>query len=205
MRRWDAETGAYVDVQSVWRRNENGLMVDAQSVRVWDGNTWREVWPKRLYLYKEGDKCENVTGSWTDFRTRNNTENGVVFPMAVFAETYIQFSGTDNVYGWGSKATFTNRKIAIGKYMKLCMEVEAECINTETATVIGLASQNITWGIGDNPEGDIIKKGDADLVKHLTHYIIEVDISSLVMQAYVYVKGYGHANTVKIKNIWLEP
>ena len=74
MRRWDAEAGAYVDVKSVRRRNENGLVVDAQSVRVWDGGAWREVWPRRLVLYQAGDSSKIET-----YRIKNGValESGV--------------------------------------------------------------------------------------------------------------------------------
>lgn len=65
MRRWDAEAEAYVEVQSVRRKKADGVMVDAQSVRVQENGVWREVWPKRLYLYNRGDECNGITGGWT--------------------------------------------------------------------------------------------------------------------------------------------
>lgn len=83
------------------------------------------------------------------------------------------------------------------------MEVVAACTNIYASSVIGLATQNEIWGTEDNPKGNIISKSDIDLVRNLTNYTVEIDISSYE-QAYIYVKGYGRLNTVKIYNVWLE-
>ena len=204
IRIWSEEARAFVEPEDILACGADGVYYSVPQINApaADG-TWGQVWPERVYLYKEGNKCETVTGGWTDFRTRNAANKQAVYPVATFAVDYIQFSGTDNILGWGSKGTFTNKTIEISKYTKLCMEVVAACTNIYASSVIGLATQNEIWGTEDNPKGNIISKSDIDLVRNLTNYTVEIDISSYE-QAYIYVKGYGRLNTVKIYNVWLE-
>ena len=201
---WSEEARAFVEPEDILACGADGVYysvprIDAPAA---DG-AWGQVWPERLYLYKQGNKCETITGGWTDFRTRNAADKQTVYPAATFEVDYIQFSGTDNTFGWGNKATFTSKILELSSYTKLFARVIANHTNTSQSTMIGITSQNITWGTESTPQGSLVRISDKDLVNHLTNYVIELDIST-IEEGYVYISGYGFKNTVKITEVWLE-
>lgn len=195
---------AWQDPEDIQTTGAGGVMESAKALREAQADgTWVDVWPTKLWLYRDGDECSEVTGGWKDFIKRNALDPETVYPTASFGATYIQFSGTDNLYGWGNKATFTSKILELSSYTKLFAKVTANHTNTQQSTIIGITSQNITWGTESIPQGSLARSTDKNLVNHLTNYVIELDISTIA-EGYVYVSGYGFKNTVKITEVWLE-
>ncbi len=209
MRRWDTEAGAYVDVKSVRQRRADSVTVDAKSVKVWDDGAWREVWPKRLYLYNRGDECNGITGGWT---TRGFTWSSSAFK----ATNPVLVKNSDNLYfyllynDWKSGGVSTVNKIDLTKYSKIKILNQSYCANRSSfSDWCGLVLlDNFSSVVNSHYWPPLCIKGSNTRAEKVT----EINISGVSGAKYIVFAmvpdsgGTSAAGTVQtwVKQIWLE-
>lgn len=114
IRRYDKERGAFVDVEAVY------ATVDGVK---------RQVWPDRLYLYKAGDECNDVTGGWVGGSGGNlgyNHSSGeeTSGTIKIAETTRIGFANSNNTSHYVSvKYLRTGRKVDMTRYNKLVAKI----------------------------------------------------------------------------------
>lgn len=137
-----------------------------------------------LYLYKEGDECENVTNGWNiGYITGTNSTVGSIEKCSNYIE----------VKTWGYWCGFgptTKQKIDVTKYSKLKIDV-FDCNYTDVSD----GYEQIALHCGNKDK--IIYK---DNIKDGEH---ELDISSMTGEQTIYILVGNGANT-KIRSIWIE-
>lgn len=147
-----------------------------------------------LYLYKEGDKCNDITGGW---------DNQVNFPL-----TYWQSSTKGTFYSnyiacisssLNAKSLATTKKIDVSKCNKLYVEAKvpkksgsSDVADISLSTALNEGGQVATLSFKVNTD----------------YEIYELNISSLSGEYYVRIKSAANAGSsgceVYIKKIWLE-
>ncbi len=135
----------------------------------------------KLWLYREGDECEEVTGGWEKEGGGDLVKNAD--HMIV---TY---------YGATQGVRTVNRGIPNPEYKKFCAEVKAEQAYFDKGnfkTGFSSSSGTILW----------------QSIDYTGYYTQTIDISSLVGQTFgvgFYGQYYSQATgSIYIKNVWLE-
>lgn len=139
---WDEQSQAFVEPTNVPMRydQESGAWVETTGM-AWDADAqaWAEKWSreKRLYLYKDGDECINITGGW-------KYQHYNYYSSSFQSVTPIIERRSDNLYTKISFGTFycsligTENIIDVSEYKKMCCEVSAmySTYGTQTGGII---------------------------------------------------------------------
>ena len=153
----------------------------------------------KLYLYRDGDECEDVTGGWSQ-RPANGLANATIM------KTSTSISWTINV---SLLRIATNNKIDLTNYKKLVFQ----CEQTVNGTVGGNA---FIQGACSNPSSQTVTMGGEGTVASKTPQLkttygrtnIEVDISEITGSYYPYVRidsgTSGLTITGVLYKVWLE-
>lgn len=138
----------------------------------------------KLYLYKEGNEYEQITGGWgVGFLTGTTSEVG----SATKYDKYIEFK----TWGyWCAYAMTTTKSIDSTGYSKLCVEV----YDTSWENISGGYDQFV-----------IAYAGIADILytTQILDTIYVEDISSIQGEGIIYIQFANGANG-KVKAVWLE-
>ncbi len=186
VRRFDADSGAYVDVES-GRAQENGV--------------WKEVWPvkpENPYLYNRGDECTAVTGGWDanycsyEGYVRNNRSQLDKRPDSFYGylATYwtILYRGTTN-------------KVSIKNYNRLCIKLSY------------VAGTNCQWRLYIHNVQDALGSSNIAIItgnSTISEATFEMDISGIEQtEVYIFVAAIaasasGGGATLMVHEIWLE-
>ena len=144
----------------------------------------------KLWLYREGDECEDVTGGW--YQNTNYTYSNGIFNNS----SYVLRKNADNLelpsYGTSCSNATTKNKIDFSVYSKLF--VDAITVSTETHLVTA-ASANTTGNLQTN----VI----ANLNPTSTRAVYEINVSTLNDERYLVFMSYS-ARHNKVYRAWLE-
>ncbi len=155
--RWDAASGAYVDVENVKKYDtETGAWVDCQSGMAQKEGVWEEVWPvnKRIYLFNNGDHCTGVTGGWKLRNVGSKVAASITDMINIRMLDYaIAQMNEHSVY------VSTGQEVSLAGFSEIC----AHIINYSGATsgspraelFVGEKRQSLIK-IGTEPEYDLI-------------------------------------------------
>lgn len=169
--------------------NENGIEIHPMSAKQYINGSWVSMdahiyqnneWLQfKLYLYKEGDECTNITGGWDGNKSSN----------------YLSFGGSDSFV-----LTNTKNKISCEGYTKLIFEYKF-------TTGHGSGNGNMNFALSDRKEvayrqNYAIASVRTSSITQGNTYTIELDVSSVTQDAYVTLSGwYGSGD---LYNAWLE-
>lgn len=153
----------------------------------------------KLWLYRDGDECEDVTGGWSQ-------KPATGLGNATITKTSTSISWTINT---SLLRIATNNKIDLTNYKKLVFQ----CKQTVSGTVGGTA---FIQGACSNPTSQTVTMGSEGTVAHKDPMLntsyemtnIEVDISTITGSFYPYVRidsGLsGLTITGALYKVWLE-
>ena len=159
----------------------------------------------KLWLYRDGDECEDVTGGWsvqTDSRFasyggNNNSYKDTDHLTVSLARTNTQAASMIGGF-------ITNNRIDTSGYTKLCVEFAVLSGNNQYHACWGLFETPITSGGSATAFSDYLASNT--IVADNT--IKEVDISSEAYNRYVGVHGHVIGSYASIDfnvcNVWLE-
>lgn len=152
-----------------------------------------------LWLYKDGDTCDSVTGGWTSFT--ESSDNRVNF-------------NSDNIYTYGKYVktqhgaaayAYPNRKIDLSKYASLRAKVSGVSYNSacQCGIMVNNSLTNVTNGVVSNHD----ELADFTAAAAASNGEISIDISTLEGEYYVLIGvTYGTANgasSLTCAEMWL--
>lgn len=146
-----------------------------------------DVPPPPLYLYKEGDKCVDVTGGWKSgftYRSGSITFNSDHIDITTIA---------------GVRTIVPNKKINVTKYKKLYVQFTANC-NDKTPNNFFISKVGINQMDEMESLSGISTTGFTYSNQILTQI---VDLANVNTDVYVKISNQFTA-TSKIHKIWLE-
>ena len=136
--------------------------------------------PEKLYLYKYGDECVDVTGGWVNtVSNMENTEEGLVITNSTYYST-----------------VYPNNMVDLSEFNTLCMEYKL----TYGTGVILATSKNKNSNVGAHL---ISSTWDNSNVPLNEFRVIRNNINSLSGSHYTCVIGIDSSNYI-ITKIWLE-
>ena len=143
-----------------------------------------------LYLYKDGNKYENITGGWQLSRDYNSGSDITSYNYMLLNSPEVSFRGS---------AISTKNAVNLTGYSKLKMLVNQKSMGTYNCFRIGAKSTPITgvaYNAFSSSDTSKVFRNNADNI------VIELDISNLNGNYYI---GTDCASTrVEIHSIWLE-
>lgn len=153
----------------------SGAWVDVTAMS-YQGGEWHE-WETKLYLFKEGDQCEDITGGWTTW----GTEHGV-------KDNYLRMYH-DN----GNAGCSTNNKIDMSNYTKIYFDIK---MNRDTTfpKKIGISTSKAET----NSVPTLVSSVQSSTDDRATLVLDVSDISS------GYVAGGGTWMNAYLYNCWLD-
>lgn len=152
-----------------------------------------------LWLYKDGDTCDSVTGGWTSFT--ESSDNRVNF-------------NSDNIYTYGKYVktqhgaaayAYPNRKIDLSKYASLRAKVSGVSYNSacQCGIMVNDSLTNVTNGVVSSHD----ELADFTAAAAANNGEISIDISTLKGEYYVLIGvTYGTANgasSLTCAEMWL--
>lgn len=151
VRIWDTTLNAWRDAKAIRRYDqERQAFVDVEAVYATVDGVKRQVWPERLYLYKAGDECNDVTGGWVGGSgTLGRTHPSGVLTNAATKLTEsnrIGFANYNDTSKYFSiKFIRTSRKIDITRYNKAVVKIlywppDDTTIDSGTASGFGFST-----------------------------------------------------------------
>ena len=152
--------------------------------------------PYTLYLYRDGDECEAVTGEWTYAKfAASSSYNDYNFTKK--SDRMLTRYYNDN----SSLAAFTNNPINLSGYTKLCVEMDiSACYRTYCSRFFGAATTKTMSNI-KTVTGAVYQYGKSETGSTKSKEILNIDISS-TDSLYVYAGiCQGEGNVYKV---WLE-
>lgn len=169
----------------------------------------------RLYLFKAGDVCEDITGGYAAINYRDTINRGgttAAAPVLTIDETAgtmrISSSATNRRIG----TVFTNNKIAVTDYNYLCVDLfwtlrtGAGAEHTNVGFIIGFSTafENLYTVISLYHQWMLIPQQDFD-------GILKLDISNITGDVYFLSEWWRFWDAARttdcyslIRNIWLE-
>ncbi len=194
---WDSGSQAFRDPTFVRRYDaETGAWVDCQCGQVYKDGSWETVWPtkpQKLVLYDAGTEYVNFTTFYTTYMGGSG---------GVKKETdKITLTGTTNVHS----GVCTDEPISLMPYSKACANVQISSAANDAYDVIDITvhTKKISGSVPTTAGylGDVLADNDTrEKGKIIT---IEADISKLTVDAYITIRHYYIA-TGYIYQIWLE-
>lgn len=174
----------------------NGTQTVMQDVLV-DAITEYEItMAYRLYLYNEGDECEDVTGGYSYEKASSNSEGGLLKNADNL--TYYTNNG-------GNSYVLTANEIPFSDYSFLCGEID---ISISGSTNAGFSFGSYTGRVGQITKTDMIFWNTANSTSYSENDVrfkTEIKGSGGL---YIYMNGavtfYGTKRTCVIRKIWLE-
>lgn len=152
-----------------------------------------------LWLYKDGDTCDSVTGGWTSFT--ESSDNRVNF-------------NSENIYTYGTYVktkhgaaayAYPNRKIDLSKYASLRAKVSGVSYNSacQCGIMVNDSLANVTNGVVSSHD----ELADFTAAAAASNGEISIDISTLKGEYYVLIGvTYGTANgasSLTCAEMWL--
>ncbi len=202
---YDTEAGAFVEAETP-RINMGGVFCDSIG-RIYQDGAWRDVWPTKLWLYREGDECSTVTGGWGAVRIAYETMG--VFGAVSKLENCIRVTGTSIDATTG---VCTNQKVPISRYNTLYARVKKaqkgvphgsdmynsailfRCCDSSAA-----GDYRIQYGsFPTNEIGDTAYTTETGIETTLC-----VDISKINIDTYILITSYG-TKEYYIYEVWME-
>lgn len=142
-----------------------------------------EIMPRKLWLYKDGNECVNVTGGWETAITRGGKVEKLTDAIKITS------SGLNQV-----QLISTARRLNMTNYSKLCSKIrivaQRDYRYCELSTGIFARTPSVEWGVR------VIKQP-------IGGYQVEVDISQFENYWYVGLQGY-YLDEGYINEVWLE-
>ena len=171
----------------------NGVNTKTQDVLV-DVITEYEIeMSYKLYLYREGDECENVTGGWI----ANNFE---VTPTK--NDDHLSLVSTGNLYSGGTFTTVNQIDITNFSYLK----IEYIFSGTNKKSFFAVRTSQIVDN--NTVETDIEKRVSVSITGSQTKVQDIMDVSDLTGSYFVELATRNHADayssTFNIYKVWLE-
>lgn len=159
----------------------------------------------KLWLYRAGDECEDVTGGWnlqTNAYYGAQGTNSSTKTADHLAISVARNSSSSHSYigGFG-----TNNLINRGTYTKLCFDFTLPSANNNYYGVVGMNATTVA-SYGAEGYGGPYKRTEKKLYTERT--VLEFDISSMTASGYVYAVGHVVGEwsnvTFNVYNLWLE-
>lgn len=92
---YDSTIGAFKDAETplIWEEQAQAWKDSVGLVWNESAQAWEERWGGKLWLYKEGDECVNVTGGWNNASSRNGgavqTDNKI--DLSSYSKMYVEY------------------------------------------------------------------------------------------------------------------
>lgn len=142
-----------------------------------------------LWLYRDGDECEDVTGGWT---------SQLVTGKGSVAKNVDNITITTVADGNPNAAIVTANKIkqaVFSRYAKLCISYSETCDN------------HCRFGLSTVTGNDPAMVVSTKLSSNATYAELDLTSTTIAEDCYVVVTAWGNApnvNTVVVKQFWLE-
>ena len=147
----------------------------------------------KLWLYRDGDECEDVTGGWTNQGysasgsassiTPNITNTRIV--LSTDSDLTICYVGTAN-------------KINVSRFTKLyCILKDVSIIGTYAGCNILLCSSQSGFNSNASKWVDVAKQTSSEIQ-------VEMDLSEKQDSYYIAIDVFGATSKVELSQIWLE-
>ena len=167
---------------------ENKLSILIQKV-----NDLYDYYPSTLYLYKEGKEFIDRTGEWVEVKDPRSIVTFTKSPSLKIINNTQGGSGSEWI-----AFVFSDSKVDMSRYSKLCFEVEEYYSGTYTS---GNYNYNLIVSNVKSiepPTTQVLSK-----IEDKTVGIKTMDISN-INSGYIGFRAYCFGSTISIKNIWLE-
>lgn len=167
-----------------------------------DSETWKQVWPKRLYLYNEGDECIDITGGWVNTSSSNKS-----YATKKSNSLSVYSNANDGTY-YGALSTYN--KIPIVKYKKLCACFDVNYGQVQLSSFAGSAGKENAWIYYGGTSGEYGYRGTwyglHPSIYQNGMYYGEVSLEGLNDDSAVVFTIMGNAKQwSNCYKIWLEP
>lgn len=166
----------------------------------------------RLWLYREGDECEEITGGWNAYPYRVGGYNNAITPSIE--------KGNDYIYGSISTTTsddrgviMTNNRVNLTPFRELKIHIVEATGYTPHPGVVGEASSKICVS-KTKGDGYISDASSAILTFNnspVTDSIVTVNIEDVTSEEYVIIGFLNYSynssrsySNVKFDKVWLE-
>lgn len=171
--------------------------------------------PNRLYLFKAGDVCEDVTGGYTAINYRDSIGHGEVMrgtPILTIDEAAGTMRIASSATNRRTGTVFTNNKIDVTDYNYLCVDLfwtlraGGSSELTNTGFIIGFSTtfENLYTVISLYHKWVMTKQQDFDGT-------LKLDISNITGDVYFLSEWFRSWDSARptdcyslIRNIWLE-
>lgn len=145
----------------------------------------------RVWLYRNGDECTDVTGGWTADRAYTAGGWGISHNLTF---------NVDSMYMWVTTNGFdfvaTQNLIDITPYSKICIERNGN-IGADTIYIAFNPNSSGNWSAGDFVEHPSPSSTDFSTVS--------IDISHITGSRYVILEvGQGRGKYMNVRKVWLE-
>lgn len=173
----------------------NGVQTETQDVLVDAAVKYEIEMRYRLWLYRDGDECTDVTGGWSQGTSTNNTG------------TFTKNANNITVYVSGLNATrgaATNNPVDVTGYSRIVMLCDITQTGGSTWSRWGLTTAR-TWVRNEHPSGTHTAEGLYGATTQ-TNALLEGNIEGLTGSYYPFVEascGSDTTFTVVIKQMWL--
>lgn len=165
-------------------------------------DAWKKLWPQELYLYKDGDEYEDVTGGW--ITTRGTITRGI--GDIIYRSTDL----TRNDMSTAFPVDLSNCRLLCIRYKSI---VYALGTTTDAVVTAGVSSARDTSAGCDIVDGPIFNNRGAAHLAGLGTYNDVAICMDIQAGASVYIKpvlcnavavGSSRTITATIDRIWLE-
>lgn len=202
---------AYNPDTNAWEDTE-GYVYDSAT------DAWEEAWPRKLWLYKDGDECADVTGGWNAYPYRNRGYNKGKTPelnkninsMTVSLNNILSSVDTDALRG----CIFIENKIDLSGYKTLNIHfIKAHAVGTRPGTIWEEKNcyDAIEIGITDLKNDGYVKQLPGLIVKNedKEDFVTTLDLADVLGSYYVVVQLLlitlnSNNAYATIDKIWLE-
>ena len=196
-------------------KHGGGVFCDSVG-RVYQDGAWRDVWPTKRWLYRNGDECTGVTGGWvfpvmqTEKDVFDYKHDGSSTREKRKRSIYLHAIGSEHL---NSVSVYTKKPIDFVGYGKLCVLLDYKITNNGYVylSLFNAKPDGIyPWG------GGMVKLGIVGIgSKSETGRIVSCAVPA-TESAYVNLWGQlwngnnassesTFAVEINIKEIWLEP
>lgn len=206
VRVWDTNLNAYRDAKTIRRYDQElQAFVDVEAVYTTINGVKRQVWPNKLYLYKDGDECVGVTGGW-----------GIKLNYYGAAD----MKNTNGCFDSGKlttskgNAVFTTNVIDVSRYSKMCAIIDFERNDARLHSLVMALFKIRPSAWEDTPYSKMAELCIANTTQALsgTRFLAQFDISGVKEPGYAMlmancwfpsINGTYNSHT-KIYEVWLE-
>ena len=169
---------------------KDGNSIESKTIKI-------ELEPSKIYLFKEGRDCTEITGGWKGVKVSDDGNVNKVEPVITVNENGCMNISVTPISGKAGGGVLVNNKIDYKKYKELCIEADATLAEYGESSIVSFYINT------SNPK-EVQRICFYQPIKEKTVFRLDITKINEIQDIFIYIQARNGKASCNIYNVWLE-